>query len=109
MTFQRVDIEARLCVMLCPPAALGLHMMSLCLSFSAFFLTSSCQFLSLFLSLAVFFSLIFFFLLLQMQGVATVDSDSEQKFIEGTLAEAPSPAPTEPQTPMDVDKASIYR
>ncbi|XP_037646567.1 homeobox protein PKNOX1.1 isoform X1 [Sebastes umbrosus] len=45
----------------------------------------------------------------QMQGVAKVDSDTEQKYIEGTLAEAPSPAPTEPQTPMDADKASIYR
>ncbi|KAM9851278.1 homeobox protein PKNOX1.1 isoform 2-T2 [Aulostomus maculatus] len=44
----------------------------------------------------------------QMQGVVKVDSDSEQKF-EGTLAEAPSPTLTEPQTPMDVDKASIYR
>ncbi|KAM3607365.1 uncharacterized protein V6R79_006336 [Siganus canaliculatus] len=43
----------------------------------------------------------------QMSSV--VDSDSEQKFIEGTLAEASSPAPTEPQTPMDADKASIYR
>ncbi|XP_068184663.1 homeobox protein PKNOX1.1 isoform X2 [Antennarius striatus] len=45
----------------------------------------------------------------QMQGVATVDSDTEQKFIEGALAEVPSPAPAEPQTPMDADKASIYR
>ncbi|KAF7651100.1 hypothetical protein LDENG_00116030 [Lucifuga dentata] len=45
----------------------------------------------------------------QMQGVVKTDSDSEQNFIEGTLAEAPSPAPTEPQTPMDADKASIYR
>ncbi|XP_037344161.1 homeobox protein PKNOX1.1 isoform X1 [Pungitius pungitius] len=43
----------------------------------------------------------------QMQGVVKVDG--EQKFIEGTLAEAPSPIPTEPQTPMDADKASIYR
>ncbi|KAK5890929.1 hypothetical protein CesoFtcFv8_014404 [Champsocephalus esox] len=45
----------------------------------------------------------------QMQGVVKVDGDSEQKYLEGTLAEVPSPAPTEPQTPMDVDKASIYR
>lgn len=45
----------------------------------------------------------------KMQGVAAADSDPEQKFIEGTLAEAPSPAAAEPQTPMDVDKASIYR
>ncbi|XP_022609607.1 homeobox protein PKNOX1 isoform X3 [Seriola dumerili] len=45
----------------------------------------------------------------QMQGVVKVDSDAEQKFTEGTLAEPPSPAPTEPQTPMDADKASIYR
>lgn len=44
-----------------------------------------------------------------MQGVVKVDGDSEQKFIEGTLVAVPSPAPTEPQTPMDVDKASIYR
>ncbi|XP_029386287.1 homeobox protein PKNOX1.1 isoform X2 [Echeneis naucrates] len=44
----------------------------------------------------------------QMQGVVTVDSDSEQKFTEGTL-EPSSPALSEPQTPMDVDKASIYR
>lgn len=43
-----------------------------------------------------------------MPGVVKVDSDSEQKF-EGTLAEAPSPTLTEPQMPMDVDKASIYR
>nr|XP_020462215.1 homeobox protein PKNOX1 isoform X3 [Monopterus albus] len=45
----------------------------------------------------------------QMQAVVKVDSDSEQKFLEGTLAEVHSPAPTEPQTPMDADKASIYR
>ncbi|KAJ4933240.1 hypothetical protein JOQ06_030073 [Pogonophryne albipinna] len=45
----------------------------------------------------------------QMQGVVKVDGVSEQKYLEGTLAEVPSPAPTEPQTPMDVDKASIYR
>uniref|UniRef100_A0A3Q3L9Y4 Pbx/knotted 1 homeobox 1.1 n=1 Tax=Mastacembelus armatus TaxID=205130 RepID=A0A3Q3L9Y4_9TELE len=45
----------------------------------------------------------------QILGVVKVDSDSEQKFIEGTLAEAPSPTPTEAQTPMDADKASIYR
>ncbi|XP_005751628.1 homeobox protein PKNOX1.1 isoform X2 [Pundamilia nyererei] len=45
----------------------------------------------------------------QMQGIIKVDSDSEQKFMEGTLGEVPSPAPTEPQTPMDADKASIYR
>ncbi|XP_010788783.1 homeobox protein PKNOX1 [Notothenia coriiceps] len=45
----------------------------------------------------------------QMQAVVKVDGDSEQKYLEGTLAEVPSPAPTEPQTPMDVDKASIYR
>lgn len=46
-----------------------------------------------------------------MQGVAAAaaDSDSEQKFIEGTLPEAPSPAPAEPQTPMDADKSSIYQ
>ncbi|XP_049904294.1 homeobox protein PKNOX1.1 isoform X3 [Epinephelus moara] len=45
----------------------------------------------------------------QMQGVVKVDIESEHKFIEGTLVEASSPAPTEPQTPMDADKASIYR
>ncbi|XP_056145281.1 homeobox protein PKNOX1.1 isoform X2 [Lampris incognitus] len=44
-----------------------------------------------------------------MQGVVQTDSDSDQKFIEGTLVEASSPAPAEPQTPMDADKASIYR
>ncbi|XP_061698625.1 homeobox protein PKNOX1-like isoform X5 [Syngnathoides biaculeatus] len=44
----------------------------------------------------------------QMQGVAKVESDSEEKF-EGMLAEAPSPTLTDVQTPMDVDKASIYR
>lgn len=50
-----------------------------------------------------------------MQGAATAasaavgDSDSEHQFIEGTLPEAPSPAATEPQTPMDADKSSIYQ
>lgn len=37
-----------------------------------------------------------------MQGVEQADGE------EG-LDAASSPAPTEPQTPMDVDKASIYR
>lgn len=41
VVFQRVHIKARLCVKLCPPAALDLHMMFLCLSFSALLLTSS--------------------------------------------------------------------
>ncbi|KAM9804580.1 homeobox protein PKNOX1.1 [Neosynchiropus ocellatus] len=45
----------------------------------------------------------------QMPGVGKTDGDPEHKFIEGTLAEAPSPTLVEPQTPMDVDKASIYR
>ncbi|XP_028292271.1 homeobox protein PKNOX1.1 isoform X4 [Gouania willdenowi] len=45
----------------------------------------------------------------QMQGVVKADTDSEHNFIEDTLAEVSSPSPTEPQTPMDVDKASIYR
>ncbi|XP_034550013.1 homeobox protein PKNOX1.1 isoform X2 [Notolabrus celidotus] len=45
----------------------------------------------------------------QQMQVVKIDSDTEQQFIEGTLAEAPSPTPTEPQTPMDADKASIYR
>lgn len=44
----------------------------------------------------------------QMQGSVKVDSDSEQKFMEGTLSEDQSPS-AEPQTPMDADKASIYR
>lgn len=43
-----------------------------------------------------------------MQGVSKLESDTEDKF-EGMLAEAPSPTLTDPQTPMDVDKASIYR
>ena len=46
---------------------------------------------------------------LQMQGVAQAEGDSEQKFIEGSLVEAPSPAHNEPQTPMDADKTAIYR
>ncbi|XP_028292268.1 homeobox protein PKNOX1.1 isoform X2 [Gouania willdenowi] len=46
---------------------------------------------------------------MQMQGVVKADTDSEHNFIEDTLAEVSSPSPTEPQTPMDVDKASIYR
>ncbi|CAB1329097.1 unnamed protein product [Coregonus sp. 'balchen'] len=47
----------------------------------------------------------------QMQGEeqADVDSNPEQTFSEEGLAAASSPALTEPQTPMDVDKASIYR
>ncbi|XP_030199584.1 homeobox protein PKNOX1.1 isoform X2 [Gadus morhua] len=45
----------------------------------------------------------------QMQGVAQAEGDSEQKFIEGSLVEAPSPAHNEPQTPMDADKTAIYR
>ncbi|XP_013888026.1 homeobox protein PKNOX1 isoform X1 [Austrofundulus limnaeus] len=44
----------------------------------------------------------------QMQSVVKVD-DPEQKYIDETLVDVPSPAPTELQTPMDVDKASIYR
>lgn len=44
-----------------------------------------------------------------MSGVAAVESDSEDKFMKATLAEASSPAPTEPQKPMDADKAAIYR
>lgn len=79
----------------CPPAALGLHL---------FAFTSSHFLISL-----TFSPLCFVSLSGKMQGVAAVDSDSEQKFIEGTLAEAPSPVATEPQTPMDADKASIYR
>ncbi|XP_029980928.1 homeobox protein PKNOX1.1 isoform X2 [Sphaeramia orbicularis] len=45
----------------------------------------------------------------QMPGVVKVDVDPEQTFMEASLVEARSPAPTEPQTPMDADKASIYR
>ncbi|KAJ3592091.1 hypothetical protein NHX12_007220 [Muraenolepis orangiensis] len=45
----------------------------------------------------------------QMQGVAQTESDSEQKFIEGSLVDAPSPTHNEPQTPMDADKTAIYR
>lgn len=44
-----------------------------------------------------------------MSGVAAVESDSEDKFMKGALAEASSPAPAEPQKPMDADKAAIYR
>ncbi|PWA19102.1 hypothetical protein CCH79_00018647, partial [Gambusia affinis] len=44
----------------------------------------------------------------QIQSVVKVDCDSESKF-EGTLVEVSNPIPTEPQTPMDADKASIYR
>ncbi|TNN03687.1 hypothetical protein fugu_000716, partial [Takifugu bimaculatus] len=45
----------------------------------------------------------------QMSGVAALEGDSEDKFIKGTLAEASSPPPPEPQKPMDADKAAIYR
>lgn len=76
------------------------HVTSRHLSLAAF---TSSQFLIL------LFSPLFFCFSWKMQGVVAVDSDSEQKFIEGTLAEAPSSAPAEPQTPMDADKASIYR
>lgn len=44
LTFQGIHIEARLCIKLCPPATLVLHMLFLCLSFSAFLF---CLFLSL--------------------------------------------------------------
>ncbi|XP_049584372.1 homeobox protein PKNOX1.1 isoform X6 [Syngnathus scovelli] len=44
----------------------------------------------------------------QMQGVTKLESHSEEKF-EGMLAEAPNPTLADPQTPMDVDKTSIYR
>ncbi|XP_035994661.1 homeobox protein PKNOX1.1 isoform X2 [Fundulus heteroclitus] len=44
----------------------------------------------------------------QMQSVVQLDCDSEAKF-GGTLVEVSNPVPTEPQTPMDADKASIYR
>ncbi len=64
MTFWRIHIEPRLCVKLCPPALLGLHMMSLCLSSSAFLFTSSVSFCLSFCfcqSIAFFFSLSFLF------------------------------------------------
>uniref|UniRef100_A0A3P9PMQ4 Pbx/knotted 1 homeobox 1.2 n=1 Tax=Poecilia reticulata TaxID=8081 RepID=A0A3P9PMQ4_POERE len=41
-------------------------------------------------------------------SVHLIYCDSESKF-EGTLVEVSNPVPTEPQTPMDADKASIYR
>lgn len=44
----------------------------------------------------------------QMQGGVKVDSESDQKFMEGTLSEGHSPS-SEAQSPMDADKASIYR
>lgn len=44
----------------------------------------------------------------QMQGGVKVDTDSEQKFMEGSLSEGHSPS-SEAQSPMDADKASIYR
>ncbi|MEQ2293030.1 Homeobox protein pknox1 [Ameca splendens] len=44
----------------------------------------------------------------QMRSVVTVDCNSESKF-EGTLVEVSNPVSTESQTPMDADKASIYR
>ncbi|XP_072300344.1 homeobox protein PKNOX1-like isoform X2 [Eucyclogobius newberryi] len=44
----------------------------------------------------------------QMQGTVKVDGEPEQKFMEGALSESHSPN-TEAQSPMDADKASIYR
>ncbi|CAL1581966.1 unnamed protein product [Knipowitschia caucasica] len=44
----------------------------------------------------------------QMQGGVKVDIEAEQKFMEGALSEGQSPN-TEAQSPMDADKASIYR
>lgn len=43
-----------------------------------------------------------------MQGGVKVDADSDQKFMEGALSEGHSPS-SEAQSPMDADKASIYR
>lgn len=97
MTLHRLYIEKRL-------LSLALQLLFV---FTWCFL---CLFLHLFcpsLCLHRFFT--FICASLQMQGVVKVDSDSEQTFLEGALAEVPSPAPTEPQTPMDADKASIYR
>ncbi|KAG9328000.1 hypothetical protein JZ751_016981 [Albula glossodonta] len=44
----------------------------------------------------------------QMAVSAQTDADGEQAFPEGGAAGTSSPAPTEPQTPMDTDKDSIY-
>lgn len=43
-----------------------------------------------------------------MQGGVKVDGESDQKFMEGALSEGHSPS-SEAQSPMDADKASIYR
>lgn len=62
MNFYMIHNEAKLCVKLCPPAPLGLHMMSLWLSFSAFLFTSSVSFCLCFChSIAFFFSLLCLF------------------------------------------------
>ncbi|KAI1899098.1 hypothetical protein AGOR_G00057990 [Albula goreensis] len=45
----------------------------------------------------------------QMAVSAQTDADGEQAFPEGGAVGTSSPAPTEPQTPMDTDKDSIYR
>lgn len=54
-----LHIEVKLCVKLCPPATLALHMMSLCRSFSAFLLTSSVSFCLSFFSSRLCFPLFF--------------------------------------------------
>lgn len=105
MTPQRVYIEVVLCVKPCPPATLVFHMMFLCFSLYLF-----CVCLIVLAPTVTHYLLLLdFSVFLQMQGLVKIDSDSEQKFIEGTLAGVPSPSPTEPQTPMDAAKASIYR
>lgn len=53
--------------------------------------------------------LLFYSSFVQIKGVVKIDTNPEQKFSEGTLADGPSLAQPESQTPMDVDKASIYR
>ncbi|XP_030635967.1 homeobox protein PKNOX1 isoform X1 [Chanos chanos] len=45
----------------------------------------------------------------QMQVVAQAEGGSEQRLVEGNAAEASSPGPAEPLTPMEADKAAIYR
>ncbi|KAJ8252955.1 hypothetical protein GJAV_G00207570 [Gymnothorax javanicus] len=45
----------------------------------------------------------------EMTAAVQSDADPEQGFPEGSVAVAPTPPPTEAQTPMDADKESIYR
>ncbi|XP_030642633.1 homeobox protein PKNOX1.1 [Chanos chanos] len=45
----------------------------------------------------------------QMQGVEQGDGDPEKGLNDGNTGKLSSPSPTKPQTPMDADKASIYK